>query len=128
MIGYDLETVDPVKRLIFVCACCQSILSIPHPLYMIDRVCDGEYSTRSLVPIPCPPFRLEAYLQRLYNLLYLAPLHPSSANVAHLLQDFLGVSSRLETLERLQRSRPERELRQALQVCESSYEFYVLLV
>ncbi|CAM9306125.1 unnamed protein product [Hapterophycus canaliculatus] len=60
--------------------------------------------------------RLEAYLQRLCSLLYMGPLHPSSAHLAHLLQDFLGTSPRVETLGRLQRSRPERELRQALQV------------
>lgn len=60
--------------------------------------------------------RLEAYLQRLCSLLYMGPLHPSSAHLAHLLQDFLGASARVETLGRLQRSRPERELRQALQV------------
>lgn len=46
----------------------------------------------------------------------MGPLHPSSAHLAHLLQDFLGTSPRVETLGRLQRSRPERELRQALQV------------
>lgn len=61
--------------------------------------------------------RLEAYLQRLCSLLYMGPLHPSSANLAHLLQDFIGTSPRVETLGRLQKSRPERELRQALQVC-----------
>eukprot|EP00903_Cladosiphon_okamuranus_P005644 g5610.t1 len=60
--------------------------------------------------------RLEAYLQRLCSLLYVGPLHPSSANLAHLLQDFLGTSPRVETLGRLQKSRPEREVRQALQV------------
>ena len=74
----------------------------------------------SLAPRSC---RLESYLQRLCSLLYMAPLHPSSAYVAHLLQDFLGTSPRVETLERLQRSRPERELRQALQVWNSS-RFY----
>lgn len=46
----------------------------------------------------------------------MGPLHPSSANLAHLLQDFIGTSPRVETLGRLQKSRPERELRQALQV------------
>lgn len=68
------------------------------------------------VPTTLSP-RLEAYLQRLCSLLYMGPLHPSSAHLAHLLQDFLGTSPRVETLGRLQRSRPERELRQALQVC-----------
>ncbi|CAM9539219.1 unnamed protein product [Discosporangium mesarthrocarpum] len=60
--------------------------------------------------------RIESFLQRLCSSLYLSPLHPSSSHVAHMLQDFLGTTSRVEMLEQLQRSRPERELRQALQV------------
>lgn len=132
VIGHDLA---PRPREAFVFRVCPLTIyyPIPQPLYTIDHVCvTKNYSPRSVAPVPRPPSRLEAYLQRLCGLLYLAPLHPSSANVAHLLQDFLGASSRLETLERLQRSRPERELRQALQVvcvylslCMSSYEFDV---
>lgn len=74
----------------------------------------GSEDTRSVFVVS--HFRLEAFLQRLCSLLYMGPLHPSSAHVAHLLQDFLGTSPRVETLRRLQSSRPERELRQALQV------------
>lgn len=74
-------------------------------------------------PSVAPRHRLEGYLQRLCSLLYMGPLHPSSAHVAHLLQDFLGTTPRVETLARLQRSRPERELRQALQVPRESIAF-----
>lgn len=75
----------------------------------------GSIDQRRFAPLDSTS-RLEGYLQRLCNLLYMGPLHPSSAHVAHLLQDFLGTTPRVETLSRLQKSRPERELRQALQV------------
>ncbi|CAM9571291.1 unnamed protein product [Phaeothamnion confervicola] len=60
--------------------------------------------------------RLEAFLRQLATMIYVSPLHPASARLHRVLEGFLEVSRRTEALVLLQRSRPERNLRQAVQV------------
>ena len=59
--------------------------------------------------------RLERWLRRISSLLFYAPLHSASASIASLLQDFLDVPARRESLQLLSRQ-PEKSLRQAVQV------------
>ena len=59
--------------------------------------------------------RLERWLRRISSLLFYAPLHSASNSIMRVLQNFLDVPKRIESLELMSRQ-PDKALRQAVQV------------